>query len=128
MGIRVLCIEDDSRLRTALERMLSKETGLEVVPGLASADEMVQVALREQIHVVVTDLSMPGTPPLDAVRELKRARPDARVIVLTGWSSPVEVTEARRAGASAVLQKTCDPVELIAEVKRGAIANHDGHR
>lgn len=127
MGIRVLCIEDDSRLRSALERMLSKESGLVVLPGLASADEMVRAAARDDVHVVVTDLSMPGLPPLEAVRELKRARPDTRVIVLTGWSSPAEIDEARRAGASAVLQKTCEPDELIAQVRRGPVERGEPH-
>jgi CheY-like chemotaxis protein len=110
----VLVADDDRELRGLIGDFL-RSAGLtvgEVADGralLARVDE-----LRERCVpvVVVTDVEMPELDGLRALRCIRRAAPDARVIVITGMADEQVRSDARRLGAAAVFEKPVDLIQL----------------
>jgi PAS domain S-box-containing protein len=81
---RVLIVDDEHRIRTALRRVLERE-GHEVLEA-GDGDEALDVlrACHGAVHVLLTDVHMPGPPPEEYVPRLLREVPDLRVAVVTG--------------------------------------------
>ena len=67
--------------------------------------------------VIVTDISMPLLNGLDAIRQIKAARPLSKIIVLTMHTEPDLAVQAFRAGASGYLLKTSPGEELITAIR-----------
>jgi DNA-binding NarL/FixJ family response regulator len=67
------------------------------------------------------DLTMPGRPPLDALRDLCTAVPETRVIAFSGHDDQRTTDEAIRAGAWELISKHCDPVDVINAIRRVAL-------
>jgi len=102
--IRVLLVDDHPMVRRALAEALSDEDGLTVVGECDDGAQAVEAAARLAPDVVFMDVSMAGMDGLAATAALRAARPEARVIVLTGEGPEVE-PGAVVAGAHALVPK-----------------------
>jgi DNA-binding NarL/FixJ family response regulator len=120
---RVLIADDDGLMRAGLVELLSGEPELEVVGEASTGREAVERARRLDPDVVLMDVRMPDLDGIQATRELARAAPNARVLILTTFEQDDYVFGALRAGASGFLLKRSKPEELIAAVH--AIAQGD---
>jgi DNA-binding NarL/FixJ family response regulator len=123
MRIRVLIAEDHTIVLEGLRALLEKE-GFEVVGQATDGREAVELAQRLKPDVAVMDISMPALNGIDAAREIGRASPDTRTILLTIHEENQYVLEALRAGVSGYIVKTRaarDLVQAITEVTRGAV-------
>ena len=103
--IRVLLVDDHPLFRRTLAETLHEEDGLVVVGECADGSEVVEAAERLRPDVVFMDLSMPVMDGLAATQALRAARPEARVIVLTGEGSGAR-PDAVAAGAHALVPKS----------------------
>ncbi len=63
--------------------------------------------------VILMDLVMPKKSGIDAIKEIKRIQPKARILVLTSYADDKKVTEAIQAGAYGFLLKDASPDELV---------------
>jgi DNA-binding NarL/FixJ family response regulator len=110
---RVLVVDDDPEVRSALHDMLA-DCGFDVV-GLAE-DGVVAVATALELRpdVVLMDIRMPGKNGIDATREILQHVPGARVIALSAYDDPALASAAADAGAAAYLIKGTAP-ELICD-------------
>ena len=120
---RVLIADDDGLMRAGLVELLSGEPELEVVGEASTGREAVERARRLAPDVVLMDVRMPDLDGIQATRELARAAPSARVLILTTFEQNDYIFGALRAGASGFLLKRSKPEELIAAVH--AIAGGD---
>jgi DNA-binding NarL/FixJ family response regulator len=113
---RVLIADDDDLMRAGLVELLSDEPELEIVGEASTGREAVERARRLGPDVVLMDVRMPDLNGIEATRELARAAPRARVLILTTFEQDDYVFGALRAGASGFLLKRTRPEELIAAV------------
>jgi DNA-binding NarL/FixJ family response regulator len=113
---RVLIADDDDLMRAGLVELLSDEPELEIVGEASTGREAVGRARRLGPDVVLMDVRMPDLNGIEATRELARAAPRARVLILTTFEQDDYVFGALRAGASGFLLKRTRPEELIAAV------------
>ncbi len=109
-GGRVVLIEDDDSLRSALTEYLG-EKGFEVV-GAADGDEGLAL-IDADTAVVVTDLKLPGMSGLDVLRRAKQTNPDVAVIVATGYGTIDSAVAAMREGAYHYVTKPINPTVLL---------------
>jgi len=87
---RVLCIDDDPRLRLLISGMLQRlEQQVDLADGGAAGLEAFQ-SNRDQYDLVITDLGMPGVDGNEVTRVIKTLRPHVPVVMLTGWGSDLE--------------------------------------
>jgi DNA-binding NarL/FixJ family response regulator len=113
---RVLIADDDDLMRAGLVELLSGEPEIEIVGEAATGREAVEAARRLDPDVVLMDVRMPDLDGIGATRELARAAPRARVLILTTFEQDDYVFGALRAGASGFLLKRTRPEELVAAV------------
>jgi len=96
---------------TAFVALLKDE--FELVGVVHDGRTLVAEAQRVRPDVIVTDLSMPMLNGIDAIRQIKTAHPNVRIIVLTMHRDTQLAAEAFRAGASGYLLKVSPADELV---------------
>ena len=113
---RVLVADDEDLMRAGLIELLAGEPGIEVVGQASTGREAISEARRVLPDVVLMDVRMPDLDGIAATRELTKALPATKVLVLTTFEQDDYVFGALRAGASGFLLKRTRPEELIAAV------------
>jgi DNA-binding NarL/FixJ family response regulator len=109
---RVLLCDDSPQIRELVRIVLELE-GNEVVSEAENGREAVVEAERLQPDVVLLDLSMPVMDGLEALPEIKRVAPEARIIVLSGFDNDRLVSQALALGADHYVPKGGDPNEIV---------------
>jgi DNA-binding NarL/FixJ family response regulator len=113
---RVLIADDDDLMRAGLVELLSIDPAIEIIGQASTGREAVERTRRLAPDVVLMDVRMPDLDGIAATRELTRADPRARILMLTIFEQDDYVFGALRAGASGFLLKRARPEELIAAV------------
>lgn len=125
--IRILIADDHAIVRGGLRALLATEPEMEVVGEAADGVEAVQKARVLDPDVILMDLIMPRESGVEAIADIKRENPDARILVLTSFAEDEKVFPALRAGALGYLLKDSTPQELlqaIRQVYRGESSLH----
>jgi DNA-binding NarL/FixJ family response regulator len=113
---RVLIADDEDLMRAGLVELLTADPEIEIVGEAASGREAVERGRQLAPDVVLMDVRMPDLDGIGATRELSRAAPEARVLILTTFEQDDYIFGALRAGASGFLLKRTRPEELITAV------------
>ena len=113
---RVLIADDDDLMRAGLVELLTADQEIEIIGEASTGREAVERARRLAPDVVLMDVRMPDLDGIGATRELSRAMPGARILILTTFEQDDYVFGALRAGASGFLLKRARPEDLIAAV------------
>ena len=117
---RLLIVDDDPLVRSALTFMLGGQPDLEVVGEAGDGREGVTRAAELKPDVVLMDIRMPRLNGLDATRRLLASDDPPRVIVLTTFDADEYVVEALAAGADGFLLKDTPPPEILEAIRRVA--------
>jgi two-component system, NarL family, response regulator LiaR len=119
--IRVLLVDDHGVVREGLRAYLELEPDIQVVGDARDGEEAVRRTLELGPDVVLMDLVMPHVDGVQATAEIKRSRPETRIIVLTSFVDDDRVVPAIRAGATSYLLKDVAAPDLARAI-RGAFA------
>ena len=117
---RVLLADDHTIVAEGLVSLL--ETDFDLVGRVDNGRDLLKKAEELSPDVIVTDISMPLLNGIEALRQLKKARPDVRVVFLTVHDDVSYITEAFRAGAAGYVLKQSAAEELRSAIK----AAHEG--
>lgn len=111
--IRILVADDHFIVRVGLVALIGTEPGLRVV-GEADDGEKA-VALFEQLRpeLVLMDVRMPVKSGPEALRQIRRLAPEARVLMLSAFDGDEEIHNALEAGAQGYVLKSATDKELI---------------
>lgn len=113
---RVLLCDDSPQIRELVRIVLEVE-GNEIVSEAENGLEAVEAAERLQPEVVLLDLSMPVMDGLEALPEIRRVAPEARIVVLSGFDNERLVSQALALGAERYVAKGGDPDEIVDAVE-----------
>lgn len=103
--IRVLLIDDSPIIRLGLRSALEDCPDIQIIGEAGTAAEGVAAAARHKPDVVLLDLHLPDKSGLHACRELKQARPQTQVLILTSSNNERNLQDAMNAGAQGYLLK-----------------------
>lgn len=115
--IRVVLADDHQLVRKGLHALLDHEPDIQVVGEAADGQEAIALVEKTGADVLVTDLEMPGMSGLETVRQIRRRRLPARVLVLTMYKDVDHILQAIRAGVSGYLPKDAAVSELAAGIR-----------
>ena len=114
MTTRILTVEDDERIRTAL-RLALEDEGWEV-DEVASGEEALEAFNRVPADVVLVDIMLPGVDGFDICRAIRKAS-DVPIVMITARSDTHDVVAGLEAGADDYLTKPFAPKELSARIR-----------
>jgi DNA-binding NarL/FixJ family response regulator len=112
-----LIADDHAVLRAGLRMLLEAQHDIEVVGDAGDGAEVVQKARALQPDVVLLDLSMPGPHSGEVIRQVLRASPKTRVLVLTMHDDPAYLASAMAAGAAGYVVKKVADSELLSAIR-----------
>jgi NarL family two-component system response regulator LiaR len=112
-SIRILIADDHALVRKGLITLMSSEPGIEVVGEAADGVEVVLKARSLKPDVILLDMIMPRQNGLEAIHQIKREDPEARILVITSFSEDQILFPAIKAGALGYLLKDSSPQQLI---------------
>jgi DNA-binding NarL/FixJ family response regulator len=116
--IRVLIVDDDPLVRSALRLMLGGQPDVEVVGEAGDGRSGIAVARDLRPDVVLMDIRMPVLDGLAATIELRRSPDPPHVIVLTTFDADDYVLRALASGADGFLLKDTAPPEILEAIRR----------
>lgn len=97
--------------------LLEAQRDMEVVGEAGDGSEVVRKARALRPDVVLMDLSMPGPPSGEVIRQVLRTCPKARVLILTMHDDAAYYAAAMAAGAAAYVVKKVADTELLSAVR-----------
>ena len=114
---KILLADDYAPVRDGLRVLLEMSGDAQVLGEAADGREAVRLAETLGPDVVLMDMEMPNLGGLEATRQIKKARPQTKIVILSMHDDRQYVAEAMRAGASGYLLKDAASSELLAAVK-----------
>jgi DNA-binding NarL/FixJ family response regulator len=126
---RVLIVDDHPLLREGLKTMIDRSSGYLSVGEAGSGEEALRMVAATRPDIVTMDISLPGMSGIDAVREIRRAAPQTKILTISMHTKFEYVAEALRAGANGYLVKEATGSNLIQALDTIAAGQFylDGH-
>ena len=115
--LRLVVVDDHEIVRQGLVALLDRRSGFEVVGQAGTVAEAVATAARFEPDVVIMDVRLPDGSGIEACREIRGARPETRVVMLTSYPDEEAVFSAIVAGASGYLLKQIRGRDLVAALE-----------
>jgi DNA-binding response OmpR family regulator len=114
VGTRILAVEDDERIRSAVKLALEDEGW--TVDEAESGEEAIEMFARSNPDVVLIDIMLPGIDGFELCRTLRRTS-DVPVVMVTARNDTHDVVAGLEAGADDYLTKPFAPKELSARIR-----------
>ena len=114
---RILIVDDESSLRTALFRALDRQ-GFQVITAGTKKEAEVLAASEQPIDLALVDLRLPDGDGIELMERVKALHPNVHVMILTGHGSIEEAVRATQRGAFHFVTKPFNLEELMSLVKR----------
>jgi CheY-like chemotaxis protein/chorismate mutase len=113
----ILIVEDEEAVRELIQTVLT-EKGYDVIPSL-DPQHAEQIAARfpGEIHLLLTDMVMPGTSGRELAERISARRRDIRVLFMSGYTDNVITSGGMLEEGLAFLQKPFSPAALVQKVR-----------
>ncbi|QQS54997.1 MAG: two-component system response regulator NarL [Candidatus Competibacteraceae bacterium] len=116
----ILVIDDHPLMRKGILQLIAMEPSLRLVGEAGDGQQGMELAHRLRPDLILLDLNMRGLSGMEALKALKAADLDTRVIILTVSDSEEDVVAALRLGADGYLLKDMEPEEVLHSLKAAA--------
>ncbi|MFN3618103.1 MAG: response regulator transcription factor, partial [Aquabacterium sp.] len=127
--IKVLLVDDHVIVRQGLRQVLADVEGIQVVDEAPDGAEALHLIRAWMDHVdgpgldvVMLDIALPGRDGLDVLKQIKAEYPKLGVVMLSTYPDRQFAVRCLRAGAQAYLNKSADPDDMVAAIRKVAQA------
>ncbi len=121
----LLLVDDEAPFLEVMTRRLEKRD-MRVFTALNGEEGLAKLRENPRMDVVILDVKMPGMDGIETLREMKKLRPLAEVIMLTGHATVETAIEGMKRGAFDYLMKPCD-MDLLLEKIQMAVRKKRDH-
>ena len=115
--IRILLADDHTLFRQGVRTLLASETDMEVVGEAPDGSAAAERAAELKPDVVLLDIGMPGLSSFETTRQIKRNRPETKVVFLTMYDDEDYLVEGMEVGANGYVLKDSPAPQLVAAVR-----------
>jgi DNA-binding NarL/FixJ family response regulator len=115
---RILVADDHPIVRSGLKKVLDAQPDLEVVAEAEDGAEAVKKGLSDDVDLAILDVSMPKTTGIQAAEELRKRRPELRLLMLSMYDSEQFLFQSLKAGASGYVLKSDADHDIVEAVRR----------
>lgn len=116
--IRIFIADDHPIVRQGLRRIVEEDAGMAITGEAGDAAALLAALQSTAADLVLLDVSMPGGPFLETLKELRARHPTVRVLALSVHPEDQWAVRALRAGASGYLTKDHSPDQLLEAIRR----------
>lgn len=116
--IRIFIADDHPIVRQGLRRIVEEDAGMAITGEAGDAAALLAALQSTAADLVLLDVSMPGAPFLETLKELRARHPSVRVLALSVHPEDQWAVRALRAGASGYLTKDHSPDQLLEAIRR----------
>ena len=117
MAVNIILADDHTLFREGLLSILNSELEFNVIAQAENGREVVKLARKMEVDVIVMDIAMPELNGIEATRQVLHDNPELKVVALSMHSDRHFVTGMLKAGAKGYLLKDCAGSELIRAVR-----------
>jgi two-component system response regulator NreC len=114
--IRVLLVDDHTVVRQGIRRILESNPEIEIVGEVGDGRAAVEAAKRLRPTVAIVDISLPGLNGIEVTRQVSKAVPETRILILSMHADDAYIHQGLKAGARGYLLKDADDQDLFKAV------------
>ena len=115
-----MLIDDHETVREGLRLLIERQADMNVVAEGATGDDAIRAGRRDDIDLIILDLSTPGSNGLLAARALRNSNPAMKVVVLTRHADQAYLHELLQAGVAGYVLKQSPTSELLQAIRAAA--------
>jgi two-component system response regulator NreC len=115
--IKILLADDHTLFRQGIKTLLAAESDLEVVGEAADAATAADKASELKPDIVLLDIGMPGPSSFEVARQIRRSRPDTKVVFLTMYDDEDYLLECMEVGANGYILKDSPATQLASALR-----------
>ncbi len=115
-AVRVLIVDDHAIVRDGIRALLALDKDVVVVGEAGGGREAIELSRRLAPDVIVMDIAMPDLGGLEATLEIRKERPDAKIVVLSQYGDASYVRRFLKAGVSGYVLKKAAGADLVAAI------------
>ena len=115
--IRVLLTDDHTLFRKGIRNLLSREADIEVVGEAENGSQSVEKVAELNADVVLLDIGMSGLSSFEATRQIKKIRPETKILFLTMYDDEDYLVECMEVGGNGYVLKDSPAPQLLAAIR-----------
>lgn len=112
--MRILIVDDDSRIRNAVSELMQEEGHETILCG--SGEEGLKQVRRDQFDMAILDVMLPGIDGLETLSKIRELAPHIDVLMMSGESSITMAVKATHLGARNFFEKPINPDQVLIEI------------
>ena len=116
MADKILLADDESTFRETLAKVLTEE-GFDVT-AVDNGSDAIDSVTKQAYSIAILDIHMPGADGIKVLREIMRARPETRVIMITAYGTVEMAVEAIKLGACDYVMKPVMFDDILAKIRQ----------
>jgi two-component system invasion response regulator UvrY len=117
-SINILIADDHAVVREGIKQILSGTSDMVVTAEASNGNEVMDKLSKNEINLVILDITMPGKSGLDILKDIKSQRPELPILILSMYPEEQYALRVLKAGASGYLSKESAPDELINAIRQ----------
>jgi DNA-binding NarL/FixJ family response regulator len=119
VAIKLIIADDQAVIRKGFASLLAGQ-GIQIIAEAVTGTEAVAKTRRLKPDVLLMDVMMPDVDGIDALEKIRKAVPQTKVIMMSGYDNPTYLARSMALGAATFLLKEVPGKEFISTIKRVA--------
>jgi two-component system, NarL family, response regulator NreC len=115
--IRIFLTDDHTLFRSGIKNLIGSEPDMEIVGEASNAVDAIAQAAEAKPDVVLMDIGMTGLSSFEATRQIRKNRPETRVLFLTMYDDEDYLVECMESGASGYVLKDSPAAQLLGAIR-----------